>query len=124
MLAYIDGTDEIFVAHEDVRHGKTKDNGQYPCADEAFNGLFRRKLDELRAAEGDAADVSEDIIGDHQRCGQEEPDHPLEDIIHDEVRLHNDEIKRHVRPSELRELEAIVTLFEGANEEDKACPRR
>jgi hypothetical protein len=39
------------------------------------------------------------------------------------VRLHNDEIKRHVRPSELRELEAIVTLFERANEKDEAWPR-
>jgi hypothetical protein len=40
------------------------------------------------------------------------------------VRLHNDEIKRHVRPSELCELKAIVTLFKGSNEEDEACPRR
>lgn len=63
---YIDRAYEILVAHENVGHGKTKDDGQHPCADESLDRLFGRQLDELRAAKGNAADIGEDIIGDDQ----------------------------------------------------------
>lgn len=64
--AYVDWTDEIFVAHQDVGHGEAEDYGQDPGAHKAFDGLFGGELDQLRAAEGDAADVGEDIVGDDQ----------------------------------------------------------
>ena len=85
-----------------------------------FNGLLGADLDQLRTAESDTADVREDIVGDDQADGQEEPDHALEDVVHDEVRLHNDQVKSHVGPGELSELELVVALLERANEEHEA----
>ena len=85
-----------------------------------FNGLLGADLDQLCATESDTADVREDIVGDDQADWQEEPDHALKDVVHDEVRLHDDQVESHVSPSELSELELVVTLLEGTNEEDEA----
>ena len=63
---YVDGADEVIVAHQDVGHGEAEDDGQDPGSHEAFDGLFRRELDQLRAAEGDAANVGEDVVGDDE----------------------------------------------------------
>lgn len=63
---YVDGADEVFVAHQDVGHAEAEDDRQDPGSHEAFDGLFRRELDQLRAAEGDAANVGEDVVGDDE----------------------------------------------------------
>jgi hypothetical protein len=85
-----------------------------------FNGLLRANLNKLSAAESDTTDVCEDVVGDDKTDWQEEPDHALENVVHDEVCLHNDQVKSHVGPGELGELELVVTLLERANEEHKA----
>jgi hypothetical protein len=118
---YIDGTDKVLVSHEYVRHGEAEDDGQDPCADEAFDCFLGRELDELGAAEGDAADVGEDVIGDDEGDGQEEPDHAFEDVVHDKVGLYHDQVEGHVRPGELGELESVVALLQRADEEHEAC---
>lgn len=64
--SYVDRAYEVLVAHENVGHGETEDDGQHPRADEPLYGLFRRKFNELRAAEGDAADIRKNVIGDDQ----------------------------------------------------------
>ncbi len=74
----------------------------------------------MRAPESDAADVGKDVVGYHQRGGKEEPDQPFEDVVHDEVCLHDDEEQRHVCPGELGELETVVAFLEGGDEEDEA----
>ncbi len=88
----VHGADEVLGLHHDVRKEDTEDDGHNPGADEALHRLLGRELDELRPTERDAADIGEDVVGDDQRGGQEEPDHPLEDVVHDEVRLHDDEV--------------------------------
>ena len=85
-----------------------------------FDGLLRTNLNKLRAAESDTTDVCEYVVGDDKTDWQEEPDHALEDVVHDEVRLHNDQVKSHVGPGELSELELVVALLERANEEHEA----
>jgi hypothetical protein len=85
-----------------------------------FDSLLRADLDQLSAAECNTANVCEDVVGDDQADWQEEPDHALKDVVHDEVRLHNNEIESHVSPGELGELELVVAFLERANEEDEA----
>lgn len=92
-----------------MREQDAEENGKYPCANEAFHRLLGRQLDQLSPAEGDAADVGEDIVGDDKGSRQEEPDHALENIVHDEVGLHDDQEEGHVRPCELGELELEMT---------------
>ena len=87
---------------------------------QTFNGLLGADLDQLCATKGDTADVRKDIVGNDQADRQEEPDHALEDVVHNEVRLHDNKVESHVSPSKLSELELVVTLLERANEEDKA----
>lgn len=116
----IDRADEVFVSHEDICHEEAEDDGANPGADEAFDGFLGGQLDELGTAKGDAADVGEDVIGDDQADGEEEPDHAFEDVVHDEMGLYHDQVESHVCPAELGELEAVVALFKGADEEDEA----
>jgi hypothetical protein len=85
-----------------------------------FNGFLGADLDQLCATESDTADVREDIVGDDQADRQEEPDHALEDVVHDEMRLHDNKVESHVSPGELGELEFVVTLLERANKKDEA----
>lgn len=115
----IDRANKVLVAHEDVGHEVTETNGAEPGAQEPFNRLLRRQLDQLSAAESDTADIGEDIVCNHQGRGQEEPNHALQDIVHDKVRLHDDQVERHVRPGPLGELEAVVALLQGCDEEDE-----
>ena len=121
MRTYIDGTDEIFVSHKHVGYGETKDDGTDPRAYETLHSLLGRQLDELSAAKGDATYVREDVVGDDQTCRQEEPYHAFEDIVHNEMRLDYDEVKRHVGPCELGELETVMAFLKGAYEEHEAC---
>ena len=59
-----DGTDEVLVSHHEVREGIAEDDSEEPGSDKTLDGLFGRELDELGAAEGDAADVGEDVVCD------------------------------------------------------------
>lgn len=116
----VDGADEVLGAHQDVgQHGAPED-GHDPGADEALNRLLGGELDQLCLAEGDAAYVGEDVVADDERGGQEEPEHALEDIVHDEVGLDDDEVEGHVRPGKVGELELEVAGLEVGDEEDEA----
>lgn len=86
----------------------------------AFYRLLRRQLDELCLSKGDSADVCEDVVDNDQTDREEEPDHTLEDVVHDEVSLNNDQVESHVGPSKLRELELVVALLERCHKEDEA----
>lgn len=101
-----------------VSHDSTK-NGSGPM--DTFDCLLRANFDKLRTAESDTADVGEDIVGNDKADRQEEPDHALKDVVHDEVGLYNNQIKRHVGPGELSELEFVVALLERSDEENEAC---
>lgn len=118
---YIYWADEVLVPHQYVRHGKSEDDRTDPRSNETLNSLLRRKLDELGTTKGNATDVSEDIVGDNQGCWEEEPDHPLENVVHYEMGLYDDQVESHVCPGELGELEAVVAFLERANKEDKTC---
>ena len=89
-----------------------------------LHSLLGTNLNQLRPTKRDPADIGEDIIGNNQAHRQEEPDHAFEDVVHDEVGLDDDEVKRHMSPGELGELEAVVALLEGADEEDEAWLRK
>lgn len=116
----VDGTDEIFVPHQHVGHEVAENDGADPGTNEALNSLLRRQLDQLGATKSDSADVGKDVVRDYQRCRKEEPDHALEDVVHHEVRLDDNQVQRHVSPSELSKLEAVVSLLKRPNEEDEA----
>lgn len=73
----------------------------------------------MSTAKSDTTDVGKDVVCDDQGGREEEPDHSLENVVHDEVGLDNDEVESHVGPSELGELELVVALFERDNEEDE-----
>ena len=117
---YIDWADEVLVPHEQICEEIAKENCEDPSTEEAFKRLLGRKLDELGAAESNAADVGEDVVGDDERSGDEEPDEPLEDVVHDEVGLDDEQEERHVCPGEHGELELVVAFLEGDDEEDEA----
>lgn len=116
----IDRADEVLVPHHEVCQTESEDDGEEPCSYEAFNSLFRGDFDELCAAKGDAADICEDVVRDDKRDREEEPDHALEHVIDDEVGLYDDEKEGEMCPGELGELETVMTLLEGADEEDEA----
>ena len=118
---YIHWAYKVLVSHQYVRHGKSEDDRTNPRSDEALNSLLRRELDELGTAEGNATNVGENVVGNNQGCWEEKPDHPLENVVHDEMGLYDDQVKSHVRPSELGELEAVVTFFKRTNKEDEPC---
>lgn len=118
---YIYRADEVFVPHEYISHAEAEDDGANPCPDESLHSLFGGQLDELRTAESNPTDVGENVVRDDQGGWKEKPDHALEDVVHDKVGLDDYKVERHMSPSELGELEAIVALLKGANEEDKAC---
>lgn len=116
----VDRADEVLGAHQHVGQQAAPDDGHEPGADEALDGLLGGELNQLGAAEGDAADVGEDVVADDERGGQEEPDHALEDVVHDEVGLDDDEVEGHVGPGEVGELELEVAGLEVGDEEDEA----
>lgn len=116
----VDWADEVLVLHEDAGQQEGPDEGAEPGAGETLDGLLGGQLDELGAAEGDAADVGEDVVGDDERGGEEEPDHALEDVVHGEVGLDDDEVQGHVRPGEVGELELEVAGAQVGDEEYEA----
>ena len=118
---YIYGANEVFITHKDICQAVTEQNGGDPRANKSLNRLFRGKFDEQRAPKSYAADIGKDIIGYHERGGKDEPDHALENVVHYEMSLDDDQIQSHVRPGELGKLEAIMAFRERANKEDEAC---
>ena len=119
-ITYVNGADKVFALHQNVREEEAKDDGHDPGTNKALDGLLRGQLNELGAAKRDTADVGEDVVGDDERGGEKEPDHALEDVVHNEVGLHNDQVQSHMGPCELGELELVVTGVEGGDEEDEA----
>lgn len=117
---YIDRADEVLGARHDVGQQHGEKDRHDPRANKALNRLLGGQLDELSAAKRNTADVREDVVGDDESGGEEEPDHALEDVVHDEVRLDDNEVQGHVRPCEVGELELVVAGLEGRDEEDEA----
>lgn len=116
----IDGADEVLVAHQDVGHEVAEDDGADPRAKKALDCLLGGQLDKLGATKGDTADVGKDIVRDDERGGKEEPDHALQDVVHDKMGLNDDQVERHMRPCELGELEPVLSFLQGRDEEDEA----
>lgn len=117
---YIDRADEVLGSHHQAGEQHGKHDRHDPSAYETLDRLLGRQLDELRATKGDTADVGEDVIGNNEGGGQEEPDHAFEDVVHNEVGLADDEVKGHMRPGEVGKLELVVAGLERRDEEDKA----
>lgn len=88
----VDRTDEVRVTDQQVGHEITKGNSAGPCAEESLNSLLWGELNKLCPSKANTANVGEDIIGDDQRSGKEEPDHALENVVHDKVSLNNNQI--------------------------------
>lgn len=86
-----------------------------------FDSLLWAEFDKLCSPKRDTANVCKDVVCDDKTRWQEEPNHALKDVVHDEMCLHNDQVQGHVSPGELRKLESIVALLQGANKEDKTC---
>lgn len=89
---HIHRANEVLVSHQNIGHAHSKDDCENPSPDKPFYGLFWRQLDELCPAKRDSTDIGKDIVANNQRDGQEEPDHSLEDIVHNEVRLHYNQV--------------------------------
>lgn len=85
----VNRADEVLVSHEDVRHEIAETDGANPSTEETLDCFLRGQLNELSSAKSHTANVGKDIIRYHQRSREEEPDHALEDIIHDKVSLNN-----------------------------------
>lgn len=119
----VDGTDEVLVTDQQVGHEITKGNGAGPCAEESLNSLLRGELNKLCPSKANTANIGEDIIGDDQRSGKEEPDHALENVVHDKVSLNNNQIQSHMGPSKLGELESVVALLQRSDKEDESYQR-
>lgn len=118
---YIYRADEVLVPHQHISHAEAEDDSANPCSHKSLHSLFGRQLDELGTAEGNPANVGEDVVRDDQGYWKEKPDHALKNVIHDKVGLDNDEVERHMSPSELGELEAVVAFLKGTNKENEAC---
>lgn len=116
----IDGANEVFVAHQHVGHKETKDDRADPSTNETLHSLLRRQLNQLSTSEGDTTDVGENVIGDDKRRGKEEPNHALEDVVHDEMGLDDDQVQRHVSPGKVLELQLVGVLTQGADEDHEA----
>jgi hypothetical protein len=116
----VDWADEILVLRQEMGDDNAPDNGEKPGTQETLPCLFRRDLNQRCSSEGNAAEVSKDVVCDNHRYGQNEPDEALKDVVDDEVRLSDDEEEGHMSPGELGELELVVALLQGEDEEDEA----
>ena len=59
--------------------------GRNERANEAFDCLLRRELDERCASYGHTPDVREDVVANDKRRWHPEPDQALEDVVYDEM---------------------------------------
>lgn len=117
---YIDRANEVLAAREEVSEKYSKQHSHNPCANKTLNRLLGRQLDELGAPKGNTADVGPDVVCNHQRSREEEPNHTLKDVVHDEMSLHNNQVQCHMRPGKVGKLELVVSSLERHDEEDKA----
>jgi hypothetical protein len=106
---YINRADKVFGSNHDVDKNHAKENSGNPSTNKPLHGLLGRQFNELSAAKCDAADVGKNIIGNDEGGRQKEPNHALENIVHDKVSLHNDEVQRHVCPCKVGKLEFVVS---------------
>lgn len=113
LTTYVDRADEVFVLRQNGSHSKAEDDGEEPGTEESFPRLLGRDLDQGCPTESDAAQVSEDVVGDDHGHGQEEPNEAFEDVVDNKVGLTNDEEESHVSPGELAELKLVMTLLQG-----------
>jgi hypothetical protein len=113
---YVDRTDKELGPHHDVGKQRCENDSHDPGPHKTFNRLLWRELDELRSAEKNAADVGKDIVGDDERGRQEEPDHALKNVVHDKVRLHDNEVQSHMCPGKIGKLELVVACLERGDE--------
>ena len=79
------GTDHVIEARKIRAKKETKNDGAEEGANETLQGLFWGEFDKWGAADGDAPDISKDIVADNERCRNPEPYEAFENIIHDKV---------------------------------------
>lgn len=77
----VDWASEIFVLLQEDCCAIAEYNCAYPSADKALDGFLRGEFDQLGPAECDSTDVGKDIICNHKRYGDTEPDQPFEDVV-------------------------------------------
>jgi hypothetical protein len=121
MWTYVDRADEVLVLREDMGQANAPQDSEEPCAEESLPCLFGRDLDKRCASEGNTTEVSKDVVGNDHGDGQDEPDEAFKNVVDDKVRLSDNEEEGHVRPGKLSELEFVVALLQGEDEEDEAC---
>lgn len=116
----VDRADEVLGSHHDAGKDHGENDSHDPGTDKTLDSLLGRELDELGTSKENTANVSEDIVGDDQSSGQEEPDHALEDVVHDEMSLNHNEVQSHVCPGKVGELELVVTSLKRSDKEDES----
>lgn len=121
---YVNRANKVLGSSHDVDENHAEKDSHDPGADEALDRLLGRKLDQLGAAKGDTADIGEDVVCNDESGRQEEPDHALEDVVHDEMGLDDDEVQRHVCPSEVCKLKFIVACLQRCDKEDESCHQK
>lgn len=122
-VAYVNGTNEVLVAHQNIGHADTKNNCQDPGTDKTLHGLLWRELDELSTTKGNSANVCKNVVANNKRDGEEKPDHSLEHIVHDEMCLYDNQIKGHMCPRKLGELKTIMSSLQRCYKKDKTYNR-
>ena len=68
-----------------------------------------------------AGQVGEDVVGDDEGAGEQEPDDAVEDVGHKEGGGHENEQQDEVRPRVLPELVQVAPLLQLQHERHKAC---
>jgi len=117
---YVDRANEKLGPHHDVGKHSCENDSHDPGTEKPFYSLLWRELDELCSAKGNTADVSENVVGDDERGRQEEPYHAFKNVVHDKVRLDDDEVQSHVCPGKIGKLELVVARLERSDEKDES----
>ncbi len=65
-------------------------------------------------------DIGHDVIANDETDGENKPKETFNDVVHNEMRLANDQEQGHVRPAKLRELELVHAFLEVQDEQDKS----
>ena len=98
--------------HEYFAEEEGEEESGEEAANEPLPGLFGRQFYQTCAAEPDAEEVGEHIIGDHQHAGQNEPDEPFLQVVHHNGGLRDHQQQTQVGPAEVAELVPVVALLE------------
>ncbi len=77
----------------------------------------------MRSPDCDTNEIGKNVVANDKGHRQEEPNHSLKHVVHDEMGLYYDQVESHVRPCKLGKLESVVSGLQGCYEEHKSCDR-